>query len=71
MLNGPHQYIVVVPEENLIVVFVSDLAEEDFYIPDQFLHGYILPSIKSSTPLPEDPRATTLLRLYRLALQER
>jgi CubicO group peptidase (beta-lactamase class C family) len=65
------QYIVVVPEENLVVVFVSDLAEEDFYIPDQFLHRYILPSIKSSEPLPEDPRATTLLRLYRLALQDR
>ncbi len=64
------QYIVVVPEENLVVVFVSDLAEEDFYIPDQFLHTYILPSIKSSEPLPEDPRATTLIRLYRLALQD-
>jgi CubicO group peptidase (beta-lactamase class C family) len=65
------QYIIVVPEENLVVVFVSDLAEEDFYIPDQFLHRYILPSIKSSDPLPEDARATTLLRLYRLALQDR
>jgi CubicO group peptidase (beta-lactamase class C family) len=65
------QYIIVVPEEDLVVVFVSDLAEEDFYIPDQFLHRYILPSIKSSDPLPEDSRATTLLRLYRLALQDR
>jgi CubicO group peptidase (beta-lactamase class C family) len=65
------QYIVVVPEENLVVVFVGDLAEDDFYIPDQFLHTYILPSIKSSEPLPEDPRATTLIRLYRLALQDR
>ncbi|HEY48343.1 MAG TPA: serine hydrolase [Anaerolineae bacterium] len=65
------QYIIVVPEEDLVVVFVSDLAEADFYVPDQLLHGYILPSILSSEALPEDPRATTLLRLYRLALQER
>jgi CubicO group peptidase (beta-lactamase class C family) len=65
------QYIIVVPEEDLVVVFVSDLAEQDFYVPDQFLHRYILPSIKSSEPLPENPRATTLLRLYRLALQDR
>jgi CubicO group peptidase (beta-lactamase class C family) len=65
------QYIIVAPEEDLVVVFVSDLAEADFYVPDQFLHRYILPSIKSSEPLPEDPRATTLLRLYQQALQER
>lgn len=65
------QYIIVVPEEDLVVVFVSDLAERDFYLPDQFFHDYILPSIKSSGPLPEDPRATTLLRLYRHALQDR
>lgn len=65
------QYIIVVPEEDLVVVFVSDLAERDFYLPDQFFHDYILPSIKSSDPLPEDPRATTLLRLYRHALQDR
>lgn len=64
------QYIIVVPEEDLVAVFVSDLAETDFFIPDQFLHRYILPSIKSSEPLPEDPRATTLLELYRQALQE-
>ena len=64
------QYIIVVPEEDLVVVFVSDLAEADFYVPDQFLHRYILPSIISSEPLPEDPRATTLLRLYRQALQD-
>ncbi len=65
------QYIIVVPEEDLVVVFVSDLAEKDFYIPDQFLHRYILPSIKSSDPLPEDQRATKLLGFYQLALQER
>jgi CubicO group peptidase (beta-lactamase class C family) len=64
------QYIIVVPEEDLVVVFVSDLAEADFFVPDQFLHRYILPSIKSSEPLPEDPRATTLLELYRQALKE-
>jgi CubicO group peptidase (beta-lactamase class C family) len=64
------QYIIVVPEEDLVVVFVSDLAEDDFFVPDQFLHRYILPSIKSSEPLPEDQRATTLLRLYRQALQD-
>jgi CubicO group peptidase (beta-lactamase class C family) len=65
------QYIIVVPEEDLVVVFVSDLAERDFYLPEQLFYDYILPSIKSSDPLPEDPRATTLLRLYRHALQDR
>lgn len=65
------QYIIVVPEEDLVVVFVSDLAERDFYLPEQLFQDYILPSIKSSDPLPEDPRATTLLRLYRQALQDR
>jgi CubicO group peptidase (beta-lactamase class C family) len=64
------QYLMVVPEENLVVVFVSDLAENDFYLPEQLLHSYILPAIQSSQPLPEDKRATKLLRLYRLALRD-
>jgi CubicO group peptidase (beta-lactamase class C family) len=64
------QYLIVVPEENLVVVFVSDLAENDFYLPEQLLHAYILPAIQSSSPLEENERATKLLRLYRLALKD-
>ena len=55
------QYIVVVPEKELVVVFVSDLAEVDFYLPDQLLHMYILPAAKSSRPLPENSQGVARL----------
>ncbi len=65
------QYLIVAPEEDLVVVFVSDLDEQDFYVPEQLFNRFILPSIKSDEPLPEDPRAATLLGLYKQALIDR
>jgi CubicO group peptidase (beta-lactamase class C family) len=53
------QYIVVVPEENLVVVFVSTLPDHDFYVPKVLLYNYILPSVRSSSPLPENPQGAT------------
>jgi CubicO group peptidase (beta-lactamase class C family) len=48
------QFIFVVPEKDLVVVFVSDLAEQDFYVPQQLLEQHILPAAKSNKPLPPD-----------------
>ena len=39
------QFIYVLPEEDLVVVFVSDLEDQDFYTPQQLLMEYILPAV--------------------------
>jgi CubicO group peptidase (beta-lactamase class C family) len=46
------QFIVVVPEKDLVVVFTSELAEEDFYTPQTLLDDFIIPAVQSSAPLP-------------------
>lgn len=49
------QFIFVLPDENMVVVFTSDLEEKDFYTPQRLLEDYILAAAKSSSPLPADP----------------
>jgi CubicO group peptidase (beta-lactamase class C family) len=49
------QFIVVVPEKNLVVVFTSELEEEDFYTPQTLLDDFIIPAAQSSAPLPANP----------------
>jgi len=63
------QFIFVVPEKDMIVVFVSDLEEQDFYVPQRLLNDFIIPAAESSTPLPDNPDGMTLLesRLKALA----
>jgi CubicO group peptidase (beta-lactamase class C family) len=55
------QYIVVVPEHELVAVFTSDLAEEDFYIPQELLNAFVIPAVKSSVPLPANPEGVARL----------
>ena len=57
------QFIFVVPEKDMVVVFMSDLSERDFYVPQVLLGDYILPAAKSSEPIPNDPVAESSLRL--------
>jgi CubicO group peptidase (beta-lactamase class C family) len=49
------QYIVVVPEQDLVVVFTSDLAEEDFHVPQELLYEFVIPAAMSDTPLSANP----------------
>jgi CubicO group peptidase (beta-lactamase class C family) len=55
------QFIYVVPEKDLVVVFTSDLAESDFFVPETLLKQYIIPAAESSTPLPENANGVALL----------
>ena len=55
------QFIFVVPEEEMVVVFTSDLSESDFYVPQDLLNGFIIPAAQSSEPLPANPEAVELL----------
>jgi CubicO group peptidase (beta-lactamase class C family) len=49
------QFIFVVPEQDLVVAFTSDLPEHEFYAPQILLNDYIIPAAKSTKPLPANP----------------
>jgi CubicO group peptidase (beta-lactamase class C family) len=55
------QYIVVAPEQDLLVVFTSDLAEEDFFVPLELVRTFILPAVGSCDRLPADPEGVARL----------
>ncbi len=55
------QYIVVVPDKDLVVVFVSTLADEDFFVPEELLKQYVLPAVTSSEPLPPNSKGLKAL----------
>ena len=55
------QFIFVLPEPNMVVVFTSNLEERDFYVPQRLLNDFIMPAAESSTPLPENPDGVALL----------
>jgi hypothetical protein len=46
------QFIFVVPQKNLVVVFTSYLSGDGFFIPKKLLDNYIIPAAVSSHPLP-------------------
>jgi CubicO group peptidase (beta-lactamase class C family) len=55
------QFILVVPDKDMVVVFTSELDEADFYVPQGLLVDFIIPAAESSTPLPENPEGTAML----------
>ncbi|MCP4217380.1 MAG: serine hydrolase [bacterium] len=56
------QYIIMVPSKQLVVVFTSALAGGRFYTPPALLRQYILPAVKSGTPLKENEKAFARLQ---------
>jgi CubicO group peptidase (beta-lactamase class C family) len=56
------QLIFVLKERQMVVVFTSRLKEQDVLIPGGILRGYIIPAVKSNSPLPENTKASKRLR---------
>lgn len=56
------QYIFVVPDHELVVVFTSNLPRRETSIPIDLLKTYIIPAVKDSKPLPENEKALAALR---------
>ncbi len=65
------QFIFVVPEKEMVVVFTSDLSERDFYVPQNLLNDFIIPASQSSEPLPNNPEGVELLQSRIEALANR
>ena len=55
------QFIFVVPELELVVAFTSDLSGDNYFVPRNLLNAYIIPAVRSSTPLPPNPVGVKLL----------
>ncbi len=56
------QYIVVLPEQEMVVVFTSDLKPNNFFIPRSLLDDFIIPSAMSDTVLPANPDSVEKLQ---------
>jgi len=56
------QRIYVLKKQNMVVVFTANLGKQGNLIPDGLLRGYIMPSIKSVTALPENQKAFQALQ---------
>lgn len=56
------QFIFVVPDKEMVVVFTSDLPEEAFYLPQQLLNDFIIPAAGSTAPLAQNPAGVAALR---------
>ena len=56
------QFIIVVPEKNLVAVFTARLSPQDFSLPLDFLASYIIPAVKSENALPENANGVKLLK---------
>ena len=54
------QYIFVIPEKNLVVVFTGELSVPNYdeFVPKALAETYILPAVQSDSPLPANPEAT-------------
>jgi hypothetical protein len=46
----------------MVVVFTSDLNDNDFYIPQGLLYDYVIPAAEASRPLPDNPEGLTFLQ---------
>jgi len=64
------QYIIVAPELDLVVVFVSHLGENDFYRPWELYEEHIVPAVRSEEALRANPRAERQLERALEALAE-
>jgi CubicO group peptidase (beta-lactamase class C family) len=56
------RFIIVAPEKNMLAVFTSSLGPEDIYSPLGLFSSYIIPAVKSPTPLPKNPNGEKALK---------
>jgi CubicO group peptidase (beta-lactamase class C family) len=64
----PGQYIFVVPDEDLVAVFVGN-HYGDLKLPRELMRTFILPAIRSEAALPPDPKAAAELAALVQALR--
>lgn len=63
------QYIIVHPEQNMVVVFNSAMPDSEFGVPESLYNDYILDAVRSNEAISEDAQKTQRLEniIYDLA----
>jgi len=56
------QYIIVVPKQELVAVFTSNLKGTQMGMPIDLVKSYIIPAVKADQPLPENEEAVAILK---------
>ena len=65
------QRIFVLPDQQMVVVFLGGFSGEDMeYVPDSLLNTYIIPAAESESALPPNPEQASLLAANVQALAE-
>jgi CubicO group peptidase (beta-lactamase class C family) len=57
------QYILLLPAQDLEVVFTAGLSPQEFQMPYDLFESYILAAIRSSAPLPANPTSAARLEM--------
>ena len=55
------QYLFVIPEYNMVVVFASGLVPQSFFAPEELVADYIIPAVKAPDAIAENKTAYTEL----------
>ena len=55
------QFIYVIPEKEMVVVFTSSLEDNDFYVPQTLLNEFVIPAAIAPSTLPDNPEGVALL----------
>ena len=55
------QFIFVIPEKEMVVVFTSSLEDNDFYVPQTLLNEFIIPAAIAPSTLPDNPEGVAML----------
>ena len=63
------QFIFVIPEKEMVVVFTSTIYGQSIFTPYHYLKKYILPACRSSAPLDVDPAITQRFKYLTDALK--
>jgi hypothetical protein len=64
------QYIIVMPERDMVVTFTSGLSVNDYFVPEELFNSFILPASESSEPLPANPEGNAALQTAIDALEQ-
>lgn len=51
------QYLFVIPEYNMVVVFSSGLVPQSFFAPEELVEDYIIPAVKAPSAIAENKAA--------------
>lgn len=65
------QFVFIVPQRNMVVVFTSSLGGHSLFTPYRYMQDYILPACLSESSLPTNPQKTVRLQKLGRDLQEK